>query len=172
MGKIHIWDRDARATVDGVMSLLPEKYFLQLRADDDEDALTGFWAEQPSQPEFIVAPDMIDSRTNSVVASNVRRILGDKVPIAVMVRGKVRRERMDMTHWLVENEYLPMFPWFMPNEATPEVPLTRHQTLHEARAILDQEPDWIFVLYGFNKVFESAAMKYIESTDNTWELLP
>jgi len=88
-----------------------------------------------------------------------------------MVRGRKRRERMDMTHWLIENDYSPMWPRFMHSEATPSVPLTRHQLLHEMRPILDREPEWVFVLHNFDESREKVAYDYIKPMSNNWELL-
>jgi len=93
----------------------------------------------------------------------------DQAPIAIMVRGKTRHERVDMTEWLIENEYLPMFPQYMENAGS--FPLTRLQTVHEIRPILDKNPDWVFVLHGFRPDSEATAREYIEGTKNNWELL-
>lgn len=168
MGRIHQWTMDARITVDKKLEY-ERAYYLELRAEDDEMAVLRFWDDRTAHPDFIVAPDKGDSRTNSVVGANIRRITKDNTPIAVMVRGRRRRERLDMTHWLIENDYLPMFPRFMPVDET--IPLTRHQVLHEMRPVLDREPDWIFVLNDFRLDTETVAMEYIRGTDNNWELL-
>ena len=135
-------------------------------------------AAQVQTPElFIVAPNMHDSRTNSVAAANIRRMLLSEtaqvapVQIAVMVVGKKRRERMDMCHWLIENDYLPMFPRFTHNEVNPTVPMTRHQLLHEMRPILDREPEWVFILHGYHPAREQATLDYIHPMQNNWEIL-
>ncbi len=122
-------------------------------------------------PDFVVAPHAFDSRTNSVIAANVRRMLPKDTLIAVMVHGKKRRERVDMCLWLIENNYLPMFPRYMPREGNKNVPLTRVETLHEMRSILDREPDQMFVCHGWRGHKETPAMSYMESTKNTWEIL-
>lgn len=168
MGTIHEWGRNTRTTVDEVKR--EYKYYLELRADDDEEKVRVFWDDRVSYPQFIVAPDKHDSRSNSVVGSNIRRMLGSEVPIAVMVAGKKRRERLDMLHWLISEDYLPMFPRFMYCEANPAVPLTRLQLMHEARPILDREPDWIFVLHNFS-LREQTARDYAATTQNSWEIL-
>ena len=146
-------------------------FYLELRANDDEETLKNLWDDRAVSPEFIVAPNLHDSRSNSVAGANIRRIIGADVPIAVMVQGKKRRERMDMCHWLIEEGYLPMFPRFMHNEANPSVPMTRHQLLHEMRPILDREPDWMFVLYGYLADHEQVAYDYIKTMHNQWEIL-
>ena len=128
-------------------------------------------AERRSTSSSFSPPDHKDSRTNTVTAANIRRILGADTRIAVTVHGKKKRERTDMLHWLVEQSYLPMFPRFMYNEANPSVPLTRHQLLHEARPILDREPEWIFILEGFMEDREHTVLKYIQPMNNQWELL-
>ena len=169
MASIHRWGRESRTTIDKFS--LKREYYFELGADDDEDTVQTFFRGRDTPPEFIVAPNLHDSRSNSVAGANIRRLLGDQVPIAVMVTGKKRRERMDMTHWLIEEGYLPMFPRFMHNEANPAVPLTRHQLLHEMRPILDREPDWMFVLYGYLADHEQVAYDYIKTMHNQWEIL-
>ena len=172
MGSIHSWGRDSKATVDGVAAMIKAPYYLELRADDDEKDVQVSWDDRVAHPEFVVAPNLHDSRSNSVAGANVRRLLGD-IPVAVMVVGRKRRERLDMCHWLIENSYLPMFPRFAPNHAggPRAIPLTRHQLLHEMRPILDREPGWIFVLHGFLPQHEKVAEDYISTTDNSWEIL-
>jgi len=97
-------------------------------------------------------------------------MLTDDTLIAVMIHGRKRRERMDMCHWLIENEYLPMFPRYMVNEASPSVPLTRHQLLHEMRPILDREPGQLFICHNWS-TSEITARVYLDPTDASWELL-
>ena len=121
-------------------------------------------------PDFVVAPHAFDSRTNSVIAANVRRMLPEYTLVAVMIHGRKRRERKDMCHWLIENDYLPMFPWYMPNEAVPSVPLTRHQLLHEMRPIIDREPGQLFICHNWNED-ETMAREYLDTTEGDWELL-
>ena len=91
--------------------------------------------------------------------------------VAVMLHGRTRHERVDMCHWLIENEYLPMFPRYMANEASPSVPLTRIQLIHEMRPLLDREAGQLFVCHGWRDCKETVAKSYIDSTDNDWELL-
>ena len=133
-----------------------------------------WWADRMSAPDtwpdFVVAPHVFDSRTNSVIGANVRRMLPKDTLVAVMLHGRKRRERMDMCHWLIENDYLPMFPRFMPNEASPSVPLTRHQLIHEMRPIIDREPGQLFVCHGWGES-EVVAREYIDTTGGDWELL-
>ena len=173
MGEIHQWRRNTRATIVDLDQDF--KYYLELRADDDEEAVRTFWDDRKCYPEFIVAPNMHDSRTNTVTAANIRRMLGSvrggtPTPIAVMLHGKKRRERVDMCHWLIENDYLPMFPRYMHNEASPSVPLTRLQLIHEMRPIIDREPEWLFVCYGMHES-EGLVSDYIRTTQNNWEVL-
>lgn len=169
MGRIHEWGRTACSTVDEVSLDFPT--YFELCSSDDEIVVRKTYEKMDSKPEFIVAPNLHDSRSNSVTGANIRRILSGGRPIAVMVTGKKRRERLDMCHWLIKNSYLPMFPRFMRNEANPAVPFTRHQLLHEMRPILDLNPEWIFVLHGFLEKHERVAYDYIKSTQNTWEIL-
>jgi hypothetical protein len=91
--------------------------------------------------------------------------------IAVMIHGRKRRERMDMCHWLIENEYLPMFPRYMASEANPSVPLTRHQLLHEMRPIIDREPGQLFICHNWSQGIEITAREYLTNTQGDWELL-
>ncbi|KKL79149.1 hypothetical protein LCGC14_2017710, partial [marine sediment metagenome] len=121
-------------------------------------------------PDFVVAPHAFDSRTNSVIAANVRRMLPEYTLVAVMIHGRKRRERKDMCHWLIENEYLPMFPRYMSSEASPSVPLTRHQLLHEMRPILDREPGQLFICHNWTGN-ELVAREYLDTTEGDWELL-
>ena len=147
-------------------------HYLELCAGDDEVDVQTWWADRPSgnMPDFVVAPHDFDSRTNSVIAANVRRMLPKDVLVAVMIHGRKRRERMDMCHWLIENDYLPMFPRYMASEASPSVPLTRHQLLHELRPIIDREPGQLFICHNWDSS-EITACEYLESTDGDWELL-
>ncbi len=169
MGRIHIWRPNARATIRDN----PEAHhYLDLSSSDDEHDVKVWWDDRVATPDFVIAPNAFDSRTNSVIGANVRRMLPKDTLIAVMLHGRRRRERMDMCHWLIENEYLPMFPRYMYNVATPSVPLTRHQLLHEMRPILDREAGQLFVCYKWGLNNESTALEYIESTQADWELLP
>ena len=88
-----------------------------------------------------------------------------------MIYGQNRHERVDMCDWLIENDYLPMFPRYMPREGNKNVPLTRVETLHEMRPILDREPDQLFVCHGWRGYKETPALNYMESTLNDWEIL-
>ena len=167
MGRVHIWGPESRTTIRDSPIV---HYYLDLRKHDDEIDVLTWWAAQKVTPDFVVAPNAFDSRTNSVIAANVRRMLSKDVLIAVMIHGRKRRERMDMCHWLIENDYLPMFPRYMASETNPSVPLTRHQLLHEMRPILDRETGQMFVCHnwGFN---ENVAFEYIGNTQSDWELL-
>ena len=171
MGRVHLWGPESRATIAD--SLEPSSYYLELRATDDEANVQVWWADRMSAPDtwpdFVVAPHVFDSRTNSVIAANVRRMLPKDTLVAVMIHGRKRRERMDMCHWLIENEYLPMFPRSMASEATPSVPLMRHQLLHEMRPIIDREAGQLFICHSWGT--ENTAREYIESTQGNWELL-
>ena len=169
MGRVHIWRPNARATI----STHPDiTQYLELARGDDERAVKTWWEESGYLlPDFVVAPNAFDSRTNSVIGANVRRILPKDTLIAVMIHGRKRRERLDMCNWLIENEYLPMFPRFMNNEKSPSVPLTRVQLLHEMRPLLDRELDQLFVCHAWHEHKETPALNYIESTSNSWEIL-
>ncbi len=169
MGRVHIWGPESRATI--VDSIEPADHYLELRATDDEIEVQRWWAGQITRPEFVVAPSAHDSRTNSVIGANVRRMLPKDTLVAVMLSGRTRHERVDMCHWLIENEYLPMFPRYMANEASPSVPLTRMQLIHEIRPLLDREAGQLFVCHGWRTYKETPAKDYIDSTDNNWELL-
>lgn len=127
-------------------------------------------AHDSGRPAFVVAPHAFDSRTNSVIAANVRRMLPKDTLVAVMIHGRKRRERKDMCHWLIENDYLPMFPRYMVNEANPSVPLIRHQLLHEMRPIIDREPDQLFVCHNWSQG-ETTAREYLNTIEGGWELL-
>ena len=168
MARVHLWGPESRATI--LDSLEPLPYYLELRSTDDEVDVQRWWAGQIEKPDFVVAPHDFDSRTNSVIAANVRRMLPTDTLVAVMIHGRKRRERKDMCHWLIENEYLPMFPRYMASEASPSVPLTRHQLLHEMRPILDREPGQLFVCHNWSPS-EITARVYLDSTDGDWELL-
>ena len=171
MGGIHVWGPESRARITGG-PIAAGTYYLELAATDDEVHVQTWWAAIKEVPAFVVAPHSFDSRTNSVIGANVRRMLPKDTLIAVMVHGKKRRERMDMTHWLIENEYLPMFPRYMPNAANPSVPLGRLQLLHEVRPILDRDPEQMFVCDNWKgTTTEAAAMEYMRGTGNSWELL-
>ena len=169
MERVHFRGPESRVTISDNLKPLP-LYYLELRATDDEVDVQCWWAGSSPEPDFVVAPHVFDSRTNSVIAANVRRMLPKDVLVAVMIHGRKRRERMDMCHWLIENDYLPMFPRYMASEASPFVPLTRYQLLHEMRSILDRDPDQIFVCHKW-QLGEQMALDYIESTNNSWELL-
>ena len=169
MGKIHIWGHTTRSTINE--GSLDNPQYFELGASDDEGEVRRYWEKKYAEPDFIIAPNKHDSRTNSVVAANVRRILGSNRPIAVMLHGSKRRERVDMCHWLIENDYLPMFPRYMFNEANPSIPLTRLQLMHEMRPILDREPGWIFVIYDYVVGQDQGALDYAKTTQNTWEVL-
>ena len=149
-------------------------HYLELRASDDEVDVQRWWTGRPlgNMPDFVVAPHAFDSRTNSVIAANVRRMLSNDVLVAVMIHGRKRRERMDMCHWLIENDYLPMFPRYTPNYAggPRSIPLTRHQLLHEMRSIIDREPGQLFICHNWNSN-ETTAYEYLMGTDGDWELL-
>lgn len=168
MGRVHLWGPESRATIADSLEPLP--YYLELKATDDEVDVQCWWVGQISKPDFVVAPYALDSRTNSVIAANVRRMLSKDVLVAVMIHGRKRRERMDMCHWLIENDYLPMFPRYMASEASPSVPLTRHQLLHEMRPILDRDPGQLFVCHNW-KDTGHLVYDYITSTNGDWELL-
>jgi hypothetical protein len=127
-------------------------------------------------PEFVVAPNAFDSKENSVIAANVRRVVPDDTPIAVMIHGKERRERVDMCQWLIENGYMPMFPRYIAAQGS--MPLARLQLIHEVRPILDREPNWEFVCYGWGEgespttvSFPPRVYDYMQSTGNFWEIL-
>ena len=169
MAGVHCWGLQSRTrTTDKVR---PEtNYYLELRATDDEIDVQVWWEGCVTTPDFVVAPHVFDSRTNSVIAANIRRMLPKDTLVAVMIHGRKRRERQDMIHWLIENEYLPMFPRFMPNEASPSVPLNRLQLIHESRAIIDREPDQLFVCHTW-KGTGTVVLDYIRSTEAVWELL-
>ena len=163
-----MWGPESRATIT---SRDPElsNHYLELSSADDEDDVKAWWDNSAHPPDFVVAPHASDSRTNSVIGANIRRILPKDTLVAVMVHGKKKRERVDMTHWLIENEYLPMFPKYMLS-ANSSVPLTRFQLIHEMRPILDRGPNQIFVCHNW-QLGEQMALDYIESTNNSWELL-
>ena len=170
MGKVHNWRPESRATIT---SRDPElsNHYLELSSIDDEDDVKAWWDNPAYPPDFVVAPHASDSRTNSVIGANIRRILPKDTLVAVMVHGKKKRERVDMTHWLIENEYLPMFPRYMPN-VNSSVPLTRLQLIHEMRPILDRDSSQIFVCHNWRGAnSEGPALDYIKSTKNSWELL-
>ena len=168
MGRVHIWGPRSRATISDSPII---GHYLELRRGDDEINVQAWWAGQTRpRPDFVVAPHDFDSRTNSVIAANVRRMLPKDTLVAVMLHGRKRRERMDMCHWLIENDYLPMFPRYMASEASPSVPLTRHQLLHELRPIIDREPGQLFVCHNWSSS-ETTAYEYLDSTQGNWELL-
>jgi len=170
MGRVHVWGPNAGAGIDDPVKH-EMNYYLELQNNDDEAAVRVWWEDRIATPDFIVAPHAFDSRTNSVIGANVRRMFPDGTLIAVMIHGQKRRERMDMCHWLIENEYLPMFPRYMPREGNKNVPLTRVETLHEMRPILDREAEQLFVCHGWRGDKEIPAFAYMQTTDNHWELL-
>ncbi len=171
MGGTHFWRPESRARIAD--DIRPEMgHYLELALSDDEEAVRVWWDDRRVfTPDFVVAPSESDSRTNTVIASNIRRMLPEDTLIAVMAHGKKKRERVDMIHWLIENDYLPMFPRYMVNYASPSIPLTRLQLIHEARPILDREPGQLFVAHNWHGDKEQPALDYMESTDCCWEIL-
>ena len=101
MGRIHIWGPESRATIQDNPDV---NHYLELGSSDDELAVKIWWDDRVATPDFVIAPNAFDSRTNTVIGANVRRMLPKDTLIAVMLHGRKRRERMDMCHWLLEND--------------------------------------------------------------------